>query len=127
MPFFDNLSNFTPFKFPVAPLELMLVMVTAVTMARLLVYRERLQKNPISVPVVLLRSLPDGLAGVWALISGGTLKVALWELRGTRLLLPARSRRAADDSSDRDVSLLIWVAILGVDAKGDPGAVELRW
>lgn len=121
VPFFENISSFTPIRgLPASPLELLLVMITVVTVSRVLIHRYRLYANPISVPIAMLSVCLVGWLG-YGLISGGSVTVALWELRGLAYFCLLAFLGPQTIATDRDVRLLVWVAIAGVVAKAVQG------
>jgi hypothetical protein len=81
----------------------------------------RVHENPMAVPV----SAFVGALAVWAfygLVSGGVMTVALWELRALAYLCLLVFLVPQVISSERDVRLLLWVAIATVATKAAQGA-----
>lgn len=122
VPFFENISNFTPLGgFAASPLEVLLVVVATLTIGRRVIRRQRFHPNPIAVPVAALAvCLIIWLA--YGLIEGGTPSIALWELRGLAYFCLLAFLVPQTVETERDVRLLMWVAIAGVVLKAAQGA-----
>jgi hypothetical protein len=121
VPLFDNLSGVTSLQgLDASALELLLVAVTLVVVTQLALKKLRVRPNPLTGPVAAFLAaialwLPYGL------LSGGTLNVALWELRAVMyfcllvLIVPQAI------VSERDIHILLWASVLAVGIKAAQG------
>ncbi len=121
VPFFSSASaTMANGGFKASPLEVMLAIVAGVVTLKAILGKAPVRPNPLSVPVaVLSASLVAWLA--YGLLAGGALSVAVWELRApvyfclVVLIVPQVL------ASERDVRLLLWVAIAAIGAKSLQG------
>ena len=121
VPFFENASKFTGIKgLELNPLEMLLVVLAAVVLARITSKHRQLRGNPLAAPVVAFM-IALALWLLYGLVSGGGLTVALWELRGFAYfgLLVLLVPQIID--SERDIKGLLWVAIIVIFVKACQG------
>lgn len=122
VPFFENAANFTGIEgFVVTPLEILLVCVAAVVLVQAVGKVRPMRENPLALPVFLFTAA----LAIWFLygvVSGGDVKIALWEIRALAYLCLLVFVVPQVVATPRDVSVLLWVAILMVGVKAAQGA-----
>jgi hypothetical protein len=121
VPFFDNLSYIIGAKgVEASPLEIMIAAVVVIVFVRRLVVKGPAKVNPLVGPVVAFAAVL-GMWFLYGLASGGQLTVALWELRGLAYLCILILLVPQTIESERDVRILLWVAIATVGIKAAQG------
>lgn len=122
VPLYDSISYTTGVHgIPVAPLEIMMIIVLGVVVTRVAAGTRHTRVNPLAgLMILLVAAFAAWLA--FGVASGGTLSAALWEVRalGYFALLGYIVPQVID--SEKDVRTLIWVAIVGVGIKAAQGA-----
>ena len=121
VPLFENASRITGVRgFEASPLEMLLLVLTAVVFVRAVVGRGPVRENPLLMPVlVFLVAL--GASLVFGLVMGGSFSVALWELRGLAYFCLLVFVVPQTLAARRDVHMIMWVAIVMITVKAVQG------
>jgi O-Antigen ligase len=121
VPLFENVSHFTGLKgVETSPLEILLMVVALVVVLKAVPRSRRIHTNPLAVPVFIF-FVALGTWLVFGLVSGGQTNIALWELRSLAYFCLLIFVVPQVIESQRDVSLLLWVAIAAVGVKAIQG------
>jgi len=121
VPFFENASNFTGIGgFVVTPLEILLVCVSIVVLVQAVGRVRPMRENPLALPVFLF-AVALAIWFLYGVVSGGDLKIALWEIRALAYLCLLVFVVPQVVATQRDVSLLLWTAIVVVGIKAVQG------
>lgn len=121
VPFFANIADIVGGGgLKATPLELMLATVAGLVGVQIALGRRSMRPNPLGLPVFVFTV---GLAGwlLYGLLTGGSLTVALWELRGLAYFCLLVFVVPHVLSDERDVRLLLWVPIVMIGVKAVQG------
>jgi len=122
VPFFENVSVITGIDgLEFTPLEILLVVVSVVVLVQVVTKARQIRENPLALPVFVF-VVALGLWFFYGLVAGGAVKTALWELRALAYFCLLAFVVPQVIAGSKDVSALLWIAIVAVGVKAVQGA-----